>query len=263
MEKIVLGVVSKYDRKLRDADLNWTLKMAGRYEVIVDYVHNIHAEGLSILYNHIMRRHPDCHRFVFIHDDAAIDTVGWPKKINDLFDENPDYAIIGVAGSKSIGKTQLIENANKQEGEPETIEIADGRWWTDKASCVGRVIHSLIETNENKQQVRKTFMTGYSSRFMSLEEVAVIDGVFIALDNRRIVKPFDEIFDGFHMYDITLCLANFHENNIKIGVTCDILVKHRSAGDSSVEPFVEARNKMLELYDNKLSIKNLELIQNG
>ena len=42
---------------------------------------------------------------VFCHDDILIETKQWGRKLIKIFEKNPEYGILGVAGSKYMAKT--------------------------------------------------------------------------------------------------------------------------------------------------------------
>src|SRR5690606_15426421 len=90
---------------------------------------------------------------VFCHDDLTLETKQWGKKLIKQFDNNPEFGIIGVAGSKYMATT--------------------GKWWEDTKTMNGRVKH----THEGK-----TWLNSYSPHQNNrLEEVVNIDGVWFAV----------------------------------------------------------------------------------
>jgi len=137
---------------------------------------------------------------VFMHDDIMIETESITKKILKLFENNPDFGIIGLAG---------------------TDELVSGMWWEKKDKMYGQVKH---------QHEGKTWKNSYSEGFGDrLKEVVCVDGLFFAVHKKRIVEGFDEEFPGFHFYDIPFCVSNFLKG-VKIGVTTKIMVIHKSIG---------------------------------
>lgn len=138
---------------------------------------------------------------VFIHDDIEFLKKGWGKEVLRLFKENKDYGIIGVAGS-----AQFDENA---------------AWWNYEKKF-GQVLHR----NEGK-----SWLTAFSPLLeKDLQEVAVIDGLFIAVHRSRISDNFNRELDGFDFYDIDFCLSNLFSEKTKIGVTTNIRIAHNSIG---------------------------------
>ena len=137
---------------------------------------------------------------VFMHDDLIIETKNVTTKLRRLFDNNPDYGIIGVAG---------------------TDKLITGMWWEDKESMCGQVKH---------QHEGRTWRNEYSKKFgESLKEVVTVDGLFFAVHKNRIKNTFDDEFPGFHFYDIPICVTNYLEG-VKVGVTTKIELIHKSIG---------------------------------
>lgn len=140
---------------------------------------------------------------VFIHDDIEFLREGWAKEIVRLFKENPEYGIIGVAGSADFGKK--------------------GAWWNYEKKY-GQVLH---------RHDGKSWLTAFSPLLnKDLQEVAVIDGLFMAV-NKKVAKAKFPQIGYFHFYDIGFCLANLTAKNskCKIGVTTNIRVAHNSTGN--------------------------------
>ena len=138
---------------------------------------------------------------VFIHDDIEFLKKGWGKEILRLFNEHEDYGIIGVAGS-----AQFDEN---------------GAWWNYEKKY-GQVLH---------RWEGKSWLTAFSPLLdKDLQDVVVIDGLFIALHKKRIGANFSKDLLHFDMYDIYLGLANYINGKCKIGVTTNIRIAHNSIG---------------------------------
>ena len=138
---------------------------------------------------------------VFIHDDLEFETKNITPKIIKLFDKNPEYGILGLAG---------------------TNNLISGQWWQDRNSMQGQVGH----IHNNKRYVSK-----YSESFGDdIKEVVVIDGLFMMVHKKRIKHQFDTQFNGFHFYDLPICLLN-HLDGIKVGVTTKIKLYHKSIGE--------------------------------
>lgn len=137
---------------------------------------------------------------VFMHDDVEIETSNITPKIERLFERNPEYGIIGLAG---------------------TDNLVNGMWWSDRERMYGQVKH------EHEGRVHRN---NYSGTFgENLKEVVIVDGLFFAVHKNRIKEKFDEEFPGFHFYDLPFCVSNF-KKGVKIGVTTKILVVHKSIG---------------------------------
>lgn len=140
---------------------------------------------------------------VFVHDDIEFLREGWAKEVIRLFKENPEYGIIGIAGSADFGEL--------------------GAWWNYKKKY-GQVLH---------RHDGKSWLTAFSPLLgKDLQEVAVIDGLFMAI-NKKVAKAKFPQIGYFHFYDIGFCLANLtsKKNKCKIGVTTNIRVAHNSIGE--------------------------------
>ena len=91
-----------------------------------------------------------------------------------LFDNNPDYGIIGKAGSCYFPESGIY-------------------WEKLRETMVGQVYH--FPPNEKK------FLSRYSAKLPSLIPVVTLDGLFIAFHKNRIKHLFDEEIGKFHFYD--------------------------------------------------------------
>lgn len=140
---------------------------------------------------------------VLLHNDVIINTANITPKIIKLFNNNPEYGIIGVAG---------------------TDYINSGVWWVSRENMQGQVSHT---------KDGKTWKNEYSKKFGdNLKQVVLIDGLFMMIHKKRILETFDEDFKGFHFYDLPICINN-HLKGIKIGVTTKIELIHKSIGETN------------------------------
>ena len=171
-------------------------------DVHVYSIHNPDGVSLSKIYaDMVVSDDIDANIIVFIHDDIEFLRNGWGKEILRLFNENEEYGIIGVAGS-----AQFDEH---------------GAWWNYE-----KKFGQVLQRNEGK-----SWLTAFSPLLeKDLQEVAVIDGPFMAVHKKRISENFDRSLSGFDMYDIGFCLSNLIDNKCKIGVTTNIRVAHNSVG---------------------------------
>ena len=187
------------------------------------FVENDGSKSLTEVYNDGLEKSVN-DIVVFIHDDLEFETKNLTPKIIKLFDRNPDYGILGLAG---------------------TDNLLSGQWWEDKDSMQGQVGH----INGDKRYVSK-----YSKSFGdTIKEVTVIDGLFMMLHKKRIKKTFDTQFEGFHFYDLPICLLN-HLEGVKIGVTTKIKLYHKSIGEVDKK---WRKNKLFfeALYEKYLPLK--------
>jgi len=162
---------------------------------------------------------------VFLHDDILIETKQAAKKLVKLYDRNPEYGILGVAGTKYLSDT--------------------GRWWEDRRSMYGKVYH----THEDKK-----WLSSYSEDLGNrIEDVVTVDGVFFSVHKKRIKKGFDQTVNGFHFYDIDFCFRNYLEG-VKIGVHTNILINHMSIGQTNDE-WENNRQIFAKKYQDNLPVR--------
>lgn len=184
----------------------------------------IYNRGLNAAKNDIV---------VFLHDDLVIETHNFGNKLLKLFNNNPEYGVIGVAGTKNMPTS--------------------GQWWENKRKMYGRVAH----THEGK-----TWLSKYSEDLgQHLEDVIIVDGVFFAVDKRKLKTGFNETVEGFHFYDITFCFENYLKD-VKIGVTTVIRINHNSIGMTN-EKWEENRVKFINEFKDNLPVNIKRTLNNN
>ena len=192
----------------------------------VFFIHNPDGVSISKIYaDMIDSKDVNSNIIVFVHDDIEFLRSGWGKEILRLFNEHEDYGIIGVAGSAQFD--------------------SNGAWWQYEKKY-GQVLH---------RNNGKSWLTAFSPLIKNdLEEVCVIDGLFMAIHKKRISKNFDADISGFNFYDIDFCLANYIDGKTKIGVTTNIRLAHNSVGELKDEWYAN-RDIIIKKYKDKLPIK--------
>lgn len=197
---------------------------------VIEIINN--GESLTHAYNRGLKQ-AKYDIVVFCHDDLTIETKQWGNKLVKLFDKNPEYGIIGVAGSKNMP--------------------VSGQWWENRNKMYGRVAH----THEGK-----TWLSAYSDDLgQNLEEVVVVDGVWFAAHKNRIKKTFNENVEGFHFYDVTFAFENFLQG-VKVGVTTVVRVNHQSIGMTN-EAWEKNRADFSETYQAHLPANVKRTIHKG
>jgi len=188
---------------------------------VIEIINN--GESLTKAYNRGLKQAKN-DIVVFCHDDITIETKQWGTKLVKLYEKNPEYGIIGVAGTKHMAES--------------------GMWWEKRKKMYGRVKHT---------SGGKTWLSAYSPDIDNdVEEVIVVDGVFFTCHKGRIKKDFDETVEGFHFYDVSFSFSN-HIEGVKVGVVTNIRVNHQSIGETN-EQWDENRKKFAETYKDKLPI---------
>lgn len=211
-------------RKIDDQYLKHVEKMFSHPKTEILVYENDGTESLPKIYNDGLKDGKN-DIVVFMHDDLILETKNITPKVVKLFEKNPEYGIIGLAG---------------------TDNLISGMWWQDRSSMYGVVGHE----HEGKRHVNHYSKGDYSEK---LKEVVVIDGLFMMVHKQRIKHTFNEQFEGFHFYDLPLCLENYLEG-VKVGVTTKIRVTHKSVGMVNKK---WEKNKLLfeALYEKNFPLK--------
>ena len=189
---------------------------------VIEKVNN-GEKSLAQVYNEVLSE-SKTDIVVFCHDDIYFDTNSWYNKLLKHF-EKSDFGIFGMAGT-----TQMPSS---------------GMWWEDRRKMVGIVNH---ESDGKKWESKYSESLGNS-----IIETVVVDGLFIAIDKRKIKKNFNEDFKGFHFYDIPFCFEN-HIEGVKVGVITNIRITHRSIGQTN-EQWEENRKLFESKYAKNLPVK--------
>lgn len=162
---------------------------------------------------------------VLCHDDIYFDSKNWGSKLLNHFKRNSDYGILGLAGS-----TQLPSSS---------------KWWEDFSKMKGIVNH---------EHGGKKWESKYSASLGNqIDDVVLVDGLFIVLNTKNIKQKFNEEIKGFHFYDVDFSFRNFIED-VKIGVIYDVRVTHKSIGETN-EQWEQNRIVFAEKHKELLPVK--------
>jgi GT2 family glycosyltransferase len=189
---------------------------------ILEYQNN-NEFGLSEIYNKgIQESNNDI--VVCCHNDIKLEN-NWGLRLLKDFENNPDYAIIGKAGSCYFPESGVY-------------------WERLNQTMVGQVYH--------QPEGQKKWLSKYSAKLPFLVPVVTIDGLFISFNKTKIKHTFDETIGRFHFYDHGFCVPNYLDG-IKIGVTSSFEITHQSVGVPN-EEFYLSKNKFVEKYQNVLPL---------
>jgi GT2 family glycosyltransferase len=161
---------------------------------------------------------------VCLHNDVKLET-GWGKKLLKDFESNPEYGIIGKAGSCYFPESGIY-------------------WEKMMETMVGQVYHHPKGANK--------WLSKYSPKVPFLIPVVTIDGLFISFDKTKCNYMFDETIGKFHFYDHLFCIPNYL-SGVKIGVTSSFEITHESVGQPNQE-FWESKDKFIEKWGSKLPL---------
>ncbi len=168
------------------------------HSVLLQINHNEYS--LSEIYNKTLESAQINDIVVFCHPDIIIKTEKWGKKLINHFNYS-EFGVLGVAGTTYLAET--------------------GKWWERPDNMFGIVEHTKNDTS---------WVSTYSKPIVGIQEVVLVDGVFIAVNPDKIKHPFDSKYGKFHFYDVGFCVPNYLDG-VNIGVITDIRLLHKSTGE--------------------------------
>lgn len=194
-------ICSRYAKIPRDLHDNISQTIGCNYELLI-FDNSKNKNSIFHAYNEGIRKSTGDY-LCFIHDDILFHTKDWGLVIKELFTTNPEYGLIGIAGSSLKTRTP-------------------SGWWDceDKYKSVN-IIQHYTDGKIIKENV------GFNKS--NLNEVVLIDGVFLVLRKEMNIF-FDEKLKGFHHYDLNLAIET-RKLRYKIGVTNKVLIEHFSLGN--------------------------------
>ena len=164
---------------------------------------------------------------VFVHEDVFFVEGGWGEKLEKKF-YDPTIGLIGVAGTQYL--------------------FSDSPGWVaaGRPFIKGQVVH---ETNNGN-----TFNLTVFSWEDDDAEVVAVDGLFFAIRRNlfQTIKFDDQTFDGFHLYDLDICMQIRQTH--RLIVTKEILLKHQSGGNFN-DLWQTYANRFLNKYKDATSRK--------
>ena len=211
-------------RKIDDSFVELLKKTCGVPNPQIIPIENEGKYSLPEAYNMILEQATN-DVVVLCHDDIYFDSKNWGSKILNHFKRNSDYGILGLAGS-----TQLPSSS---------------KWWEDFSKMKGIVNH---------EHGGKKWESKYSASLGNqIDDVVLVDGLFIVLNTKNVKQKFNEEIKGFHFYDVDFSFRNFIED-VKIGVIYDVRVTHKSIGETN-EQWEQNRIVFAEKHKEILPVK--------
>jgi GT2 family glycosyltransferase len=171
-------------------------------------------EGLSTCYNRILDERAGGNEIaIFAHDDVTIGDIFLQEKMAEAFDQR-SYAIAGLAGTADF----------KIRPDPGVIS-----WFQPPEEALSGAVETYLPDGS-------TIMSAFGP---TPKRCVVLDGLFLAVDLRRIGRVRFEEQLAFHFYDLDFCLTA-HQAGLSLG-TINLYVIHRSGGHFSSQAFKEAQ----------------------
>ena len=211
-------------RKIDPTFVDYIRNTIGPKNVEIIPIENDGVYSLTQAYNMILDQASN-DIVILCHDDIYFEGKGWGSNVLYHFQKNPEYGILGVAGTTHMPKS--------------------GQWWEDRSK-----MHGIV----NHEHQGKKWESRYSNSLgKKIQDVVVVDGLFICVNKNNITKNFNEEVKGFHMYDIDFCFRNFLDE-VKVGVIYDVRVTHKSIGMTNQE-WERNKNQFAETYKDNLPAK--------
>lgn len=191
------------------------------YEILEFVNHN--EFSLSEIYNKGISQ-SQFNIVVCLHNDIKLEN-GWGKKLLNDFNTNPEFGIIGKAGSCYFPESGIY-------------------WEKMNQTMVGQVYHH--------PPGQKKWLSTYSSKLPFIIPVVTVDGLFISFNKLKVKHFFDETIGKFHFYDHGFCIPNYLDG-VRIGVTNSFEITHESVGKPNDE-FFHSKEKFLEKWGKELPL---------
>lgn len=182
-------------------------------------------DGLPAFYNQVIEGNQEADAIVFLHDDLAIFDLFFFEKLKLAIDE---FAVVGLCGSKT------------------PKDEAHVAWFSREHNPSGTIGTSIKTTDE------AVFSCALASFGPTPARAAECDGVFIAVDPKKIGDlRFDTRF-MYHHYDVDFTLAA-DKGGLKVGTWPIFTVHISNEGDGyGSRSFRESS----ELFTEKWRAKN-------
>ncbi len=145
----------------------------------------------------------------FMHDDIIYHTENWGIKVIEHFNEKR-IGCIGVVGGHYMPKLPCA--------------------WFHSHLCSGGGYISGTGNNQEEQTLFEERYLDYIKEENTIE-VVVVDGLWFCIPKFLFnMVHFDtELYDGFHCYDLDICLQ-IRESGYKVLVIKNVLIEHKSGG---------------------------------
>lgn len=160
----------------------------------------------------------------FAHEDIEFKTNGWGSKVLQIFNDNSEIGLLGVAGN--VYKT-----------------LSPSHWSFPTANGNSFFVNVLHPDSSDDKMSTPFYSNPKKSE---LQHVAAIDGLWFCVP-KKVVKefPFDESrLKGFHGYDVDYSLTV--QQKYRVAVTFEILIRHFSTGSFKrawIDEIIEVHKK--------------------
>ncbi|GAB2773260.1 hypothetical protein GCM10027275_15270 [Rhabdobacter roseus] len=179
------------------------------YEVIA-FANPNGEKGICEIYN-AGARQARYEVLCFMHEDLEFRTPNWGRKVLEIFAQNSQVGVVGVAGGGYKA-------------------LAPMGWYCLEFHSDDRSYQNVIQGY--KHQRLPDVHAYHNPHREVLSEVPCVDGLWFCTRRELALKyPFDaQLLRYFHGYDLDYCLSVFILAKYRIVVTYDILIRHASEG---------------------------------
>jgi len=206
---------------------NNILKTIGvEYELIViDNSKNKHS--ISSAYNEGVKKAKFPY-LCFMHDDIFYHTYEWGKKVIAHFNETK-IGIIGITGTHFLPKTPS--------------------GWYQPMITSGGCLQRVISSDDQSLVLAQNL-----SRFSDTKSICAVavDGMWFCIPKELFfqIKFDEEIFMGFHCYDLDICLQ-IRRLEYSVKIIADVLLEHSSSGSFDID-WIDSTNKLFKKWKSEL-----------
>ena len=221
-------IICSADSTLLKAVKKNIVKTIGVTHEIISFNNKNGKEGICEVYNKGIAK-AKYNLLCFMHEDVLIHSNDWGKTVNNIFNNDRNLGVLGVAGSYYKPLTPS--------------------GWLGKGidtECI-----NLIQ--EHKFTYEAPFFNYKNPNNAAIAEVACVDGLWFCVPKRvATIHQFDEdTFKGFHCYDVDFSLKVGLK--YKVAVTYDVLLTHLSEGRFDKAWLAEVM-KLHEKWGNTLPV---------
>jgi len=197
---------------IASADLSLLKQVTKNIEETIAVPHEIIAfenskgqKGICELYNLGIQK-AKYETLCLMHEDIEILTNNWGQKVINIFHENPDVGLVGVAGN--------------------SYKTLTPTGW--HGAGMDTLRQNFIQSFKHTIKKRRHYYLNPHNEKLSI--VASVDGLWLCT-TKKIASEFmfdEDTFKGFHAYDLDFSLAVGQK--YKVAVTYDVLLHHFSEG---------------------------------
>jgi len=169
----------------------------------------------------------------FMHEDIEFHTLDWGRKVMNHFHES-NVGLIGVVGGHYL---------------PD----CPASWWSTECRS-GEFIQTYDYLENSPSKKIKHSWTRYKRESDKAISVVAVDGLWFCISKSLFEKiKFDDIsFQGFHCYDLDICMQ-IQQLKYDVRVVFDILIEHNSGGNHDLN-LVLGREQFHRKWESLLPI---------